>query len=92
MEVINVDYGKTLVMTGVFGPLQPLAATGTMSIQLAPEGDGTKLSIVYALAGYSPSGLNTWAAPVNGVLTEQFTRLKSLVETGSAANEKAAPK
>jgi uncharacterized protein YndB with AHSA1/START domain len=92
MEVINVDYGKLLVLTGMLGALQPLAATGTMTIQLAPAGDGTKLSVVYAVAGYQPSGMASWAAPVDSVLTEQFTRLKKFVETGKPANEKAAPK
>ena len=43
MEVINVDHGKTLVLTGMLGPLQSLAATGTMTIQLATAADGTKL-------------------------------------------------
>jgi hypothetical protein len=33
-----------------------------------------------AAAGYLPAGMNTWAAPFNSVLTEQFTRLKSFVE------------
>jgi uncharacterized protein YndB with AHSA1/START domain len=92
MEVINVDHGKTLVLSGMLGPLQPLAATGTMTIQLAPAGDGTKLSVVYAVAGYQPTGMAGWAAPVDSVLTEQFTRLKSFVETGKPENERAAPK
>jgi uncharacterized protein YndB with AHSA1/START domain len=92
MEVINVDYNKSLVMTGAFGPLQPLAATGTMSIQLTPAGDGTKVSIVYALAGYSPTGLSMWAGPVDSVLTEQFVRLKSYIETGKPDGGKAVIK
>jgi len=29
--------------------------------------------------------MNTWAAPVDSVLTEQFTRLKSLIDNGKAA-------
>jgi hypothetical protein len=32
-----------------------------------------------------PAGMNTWAAPVDAVLAEQFTRPKSLIETGKAA-------
>ena len=27
--------------------------------------------------------MNTWAAPVDGVITEQFARLKQYVETGN---------
>jgi hypothetical protein len=44
------------------------------------------------LSGYLPAGMNTWAVPVDTVLTQQFTRLKSFVETGKPENGKAAPK
>ena len=82
MEVVRIDPGKTLVMTGGLGPLQSIAATGSMSIQLAPAEGGTKLQVTYAVTGYLAAGMNTWAAPVDGVLLEQFTRLKSLIEHG----------
>src|SRR5450432_1045422 len=32
MEVLRFVQGKTLVLSGALGPLQPLAATGTMAI------------------------------------------------------------
>lgn len=92
MEVTNVEHGKTLVLSGTLGPLESLAATGTMTIQLAPMGDGTKVAVGYSVAGYLPAGMKTWAAPVDSVLTEQFTRLKSFVESGKPENGKAAPK
>jgi hypothetical protein len=85
MEVVNADPGKTLVLTGGLGPLQSIAATGSLSIQLVAAGNATKLAVVYAVTGYSSTGMNTWAAPVDSVLTEQFTRLKSLIENGKAA-------
>jgi hypothetical protein len=37
------------------------------------------------VAGYLPAGLNTWAAMVDAVLKEQFTRLKSYIEKGDPA-------
>jgi uncharacterized protein YndB with AHSA1/START domain len=77
MQVIHIAPGKTLVMSGAIGPLQSLAATGTMAFQLAPNGDGTKLTVTYAVAGYLPAGMNTWAAPVDSVITEQVGRLKN---------------
>lgn len=77
MQVIYFAPGKTLVMSGAIGPLQSLAATGTMTFQLAPEADGTKLTVTYAVAGYLPAGMNTWAAPVDSVITEQIGRLKN---------------
>jgi len=82
MEVINVDYGKTLVMTGALGPLQSMPLAATMSIQLKPAADGTALTMTYQVSGYQPHGLTSWTGPVDGMLTEQFARLKNYVETG----------
>ena len=80
MEVVFLAPGKAVVLTGGLGPLQSLATAGSMSIELAPADGGTKLQLTYAVMGYLPAGMNAWAVPVNGVLTEQFTRLKNYVE------------
>jgi uncharacterized protein YndB with AHSA1/START domain len=85
MEVVNFAPGKTLVMTGGLGPLQSVAAAASMTIQLAPDAGATKLTVTYAVGGYMPGGLNSYAAPVDGVLTQQFTRLKNYVEHGDPA-------
>ena len=83
MEVVYVAPGSTLVMTGGLGPLQSMAATGSMTITVAPlAGGGTKLAMAYTVVGYLPAGMNTLAAPVDGVLTQQFTRLKNYAEHG----------
>jgi uncharacterized protein YndB with AHSA1/START domain len=85
MEVLRFVPGKTLVLSGAIGPLQSLAAAATMTIQLSPGDKGTTLDLTYAVAGYTPAGIDSWAAPVDSVLTEQFTRLKNFVEHGSPA-------
>ena len=85
LEVVYVNPGKMLVMSGGLGPLQSMADTGSMIIQLSPDAAGTKLAVQYAVTGYSPAGMNALAVPVDTVLTEQFTRLKSLIENGKAA-------
>lgn len=82
-EVIMVMPNKLLVLSGALGPLQKFGATGTLTIVLEPMHKDTRVEMVYAVGGYLPDGLNTWAAPVNKVLTEQLGRLKSYVETGS---------
>lgn len=82
MQVVFFAPGKTLVLSGGLGPLQSIAATGSMSIQLTPAESGTNLQVTYAVVGYQAAGMNTWAAPVDRVLVEQFTRLKNLVERG----------
>ncbi|MGC2330749.1 MAG: SRPBCC family protein [Candidatus Acidiferrales bacterium] len=84
MEVIFVAPGKTLRLAGGLGPLQALAATGTLTFSLSPAGDGTKLDVTYAVGGYLPQGMNMLAAPVNAVVTEQVSRLRNYVENGSS--------
>jgi hypothetical protein len=85
LEVVNFAPGKTLVLSGGLGPLQSMGATGALSIQLAPSEGGTKLLATYAVTGYFAAGMNTLAAPVDGVLASQFRRLKNLIEQGNPA-------
>ena len=85
MEVLRFAQGKTLVLSGALGPLQPLAAAATMTIQLSPGDTGTTIEVTYAVAGYLTQGMNTWAAPVDSVITEHVARLKKYVEHGTPA-------
>jgi hypothetical protein len=82
MQVVHFSPGKVLGLTGALGPLQTIAATGNMQFALSPADGGTKLEVTYAVVGYLPAGMNTWAAPVDSVLKEQLTRLKHYVEHG----------
>jgi uncharacterized protein YndB with AHSA1/START domain len=98
MEVIYADPGKMLRLSGGLGPLQPMAVSGSMTLtftamealQTAP-GSGatgrTRLEVTYAVAGYMPGGMDALAKPVDGVLAEQFTRLKTYIETGAPGNK-----
>jgi len=88
MEVLLLMPGKMIVLSGGLGPLQSLAATGTMKIILSPAAGGTKVDVTYAVGGYLPAGMNTFASPVNEVLTEQFARFKNYVESGSPMPKK----
>jgi uncharacterized protein YndB with AHSA1/START domain len=83
MEVAYAAPGIQLVLQGGLGPLQSLAATGSMTIKLSPANGGTKLEMAYSVVGYLPAGMNTLAAPVDGVLTGLFTRLKNFAEHGN---------
>jgi len=82
-EVIMIMPNKLLVMSGALGPLQKFAAVGTLTIVLEPVHKDTRIEVVYSVGGYLPDGLSVWAAPVDKVLTQQITRLKNYVETGS---------
>lgn len=88
LEVITVEPGKRIVMSGAMGPMQTMAATGTMQFQVTPADGGTKLDAVYAIGGYLPRGMNNFADPVDRMLTDQCARLKSYVETGHVAPPK----
>ncbi|HUK89836.1 MAG TPA: SRPBCC domain-containing protein [Blastocatellia bacterium] len=84
MEVVYAAPGKLLRMTGALGPFQPLAATGSMSIQLSPAAPGgTDLQVTYTVAGYESSGLDKRASLADTVIGDQFVRLKNYVEKGT---------
>jgi hypothetical protein len=83
MEVVFFVPGKMLRMSGGLGPLQGIGASGALTFALTPVADSTKLEMTYAVSGYMPEGMNSLAAPVDGVLGEQVARLKNYVETGN---------
>jgi hypothetical protein len=74
---------KLLVISGAIGPLQKFGTTGTLTFAILPIHKDTRLEVTYVVGGYASGGLETWAAPVDKVLAEQMTRLKSYAETGS---------
>ena len=80
MEVAALMPGSRIVMTGALGPLQNIAAAGSMIFAIGKDGDGSKLTFTYSVTGYLAAGLNTYAAPVDMVLTEALTRFKDYVE------------
>jgi hypothetical protein len=92
MQVVRIMPGKMLVMVGGLGPLQSMAVTGAMRISLAPAEGGTQLQVTYSVTGYMPAGMNSLAAPADGVLTEQFTRFKNYVEKGNPEAPEAPTK
>jgi uncharacterized protein YndB with AHSA1/START domain len=84
MMVILAIPGHELRMRGSLGPLQTEAATGVLVLSLAPKDQGTELTEIYSVAGWTKGGWADWGPAVDGVLNGQFTRLKSYVETGKA--------
>lgn len=85
MEVLYFQPGQVLRMSGAIGPFQGMGAAGALTFTLKPEAGGTNLEVTYALVGYQSQGMSSWAAPADGMLTEQVTRLKNYVETGNPA-------
>jgi uncharacterized protein YndB with AHSA1/START domain len=79
-RVVNVVPGSLLRLSTALGPLQELGVAGSMTWQVAASGQGSTLTMTYAVSGYMPGGLDTLAAPVDGVLREQVALLKAYVE------------
>lgn len=83
MRVVYVAPGQTLRMVGGLGPLQEIAATGSMTVTFTPEESGCTVALVYRVAGHVEGGLQGWAAPVDGVLAGQLDRFAAaLGESG----------
>lgn len=81
MAVIYTAPGELLRMQGGLGPLQSMAATGTMSWSFAKKEKGsTEIRLSYHVSGYAPEGLDKLAAAVDGVLHHQLQRFKDFAE------------
>jgi hypothetical protein len=87
MEVIYLQPGKTLRLSGAIGPLQTMAVSAIAAFNLSPDTDGTKLEFTYRLGGYNPGGLTQVAPVVDRVWAEQIGRLKNYIETGNPAGK-----
>ncbi|MDM7957907.1 SRPBCC family protein [Blastomonas sp.] len=75
MQILYVDPGKLLRMSGALGPLQGEAMTGTMTIALAPIKGGTRLTVDYVAGGFMRMPQDAMATAVDGVIGAQASRL-----------------
>ena len=81
MQVVYVQPGKLLRMTGALGPLQASGISGTLTFEFAPAANGaTDVTLSYSAGGYFEGGIQALAAPVDGVLTGQLASLKKYLE------------
>ena len=82
LTVVMLSPGKEARFTGALGPLQQDGLAGSLIWKLTEADGGTRVELTYSLGGYRPGGLRGLAAPVDGVLRGQLSRLKRYVETG----------
>jgi hypothetical protein len=83
MTITYADGKSQLRMFGGLGPLQFTGAAGHLGVTLKAAGAGTDVVMTYDVGGYAKGGLaETYAGPVDQVLSEQLARLKKAVETG----------
>lgn len=64
--------GRTVRLQAALGPLQAMTTDAILTFEITPDGDGTKLTMTYAVNG---RGLGALAGPVDGVMSGQFERL-----------------
>ena len=83
MLVVMGAPDKEIVMRGAMGPLQKLGVDGAMTFSVAPAGNGTTVTLTYAIGGYIPGGFGEWSKAVDAMLAETVGRLKQYAETGS---------
>jgi uncharacterized protein YndB with AHSA1/START domain len=82
MRIVYLAPPQVLRMSGALGPLQGSGLAGALTFSLTPSGNGTKLELGYSVGGYMEGGFEKMAPAVEGMLTEQVTRLKRYIETG----------
>jgi uncharacterized protein YndB with AHSA1/START domain len=65
--------GKLLRIRGALGPLQDMAVTGVLTIQLAAtESGGTEATVTYRLSGDASHKLDNFVPVVDKVIGQQF--------------------
>lgn len=96
MQIVHVDPGKLLRMSGALGPLQSEAVTGTLTVTLAPIKGGTMLAFEYVAGGFMRIDVAVMAPAVDRVIGAQASRfamaLGPLVGGGSADETGPDPK
>lgn len=83
MTVVYANPGKSLRLQGGLGPIQQMAATGTLTWEFKTTATGLAIEMTYTVGGYDPEGLARFAGVVDRVLAEQMDRLKNFLDTGN---------
>jgi hypothetical protein len=73
--VMEHEGTRTLRMVGGLGPLQDMGVSAVLTILVAEDPAGAKITMTYRVAGDPGLGLDALAPVVDGVLSEQFDRL-----------------
>ncbi|MGO9947854.1 MAG: ATPase [Steroidobacteraceae bacterium] len=80
MRVVYAAPGKVLRLRGALGPLQGMGVEGAMTWSLKSSGNGTDISVSYAVGGFAKDGLDDLSKVVDRVLGEQIERLKKFID------------
>ena len=80
MRVVYAAPGAALRLSGALGPLAAHGLAGSLTVRLAPAGEGTALVLTYSVGGFMEGGFEKMAPAVDGMWAEQVRRLKSFIE------------
>lgn len=90
MRVVYVEEPRALRMTGALGPFQAGAATGTLTVFLRPQGEGTRILWEYVYGGFVRGDVAKVAAANDEVLAGQLRGLARALGASSGAPEPSA--
>ncbi len=91
MQILYVDPGKLLRLSGALGPLQGEAVTGSLTFTLTPVKGGTRITMDYVVGGYMRMKMSEIAPAVNGVMVAQLSRLGMALGPLVGAGEASKP-
>jgi hypothetical protein len=80
MRVVYAAPGKALRLRGALGPLQGMGVESAMTWSLKSSGNGTDISLSYAVGGFAKDGFDDLSKVVDRVLGEQIERLKKYLD------------
>jgi uncharacterized protein YndB with AHSA1/START domain len=83
MQVVFVDPGKLLRMTGGLGPLQGMGLSGALEFRLTAISTGTRIVLWYRSGGYTPDDMSKFAPVVDRVQALQLGGLVTRLRAGS---------
>jgi hypothetical protein len=84
MQVVFVDPGRLLRMSGGLGPLQGMGLSGVLEWRLIATDKGTRITLWYRAGGYAPDDLSKLAAVVDGVQALQLGGLVNYLRNRTA--------
>lgn len=80
-RVTQADAATGVLLDAPLGPLKGKAIRADLGLSWASEGPGLTLTMTFTVEG---PGLGAFAGPVDGVMSDQFSRWVRYVETGEA--------
>ncbi len=91
MQILYVDPGKLLRLSGGLGPLQGEAVTGALTFTLTPVKGGTRITMDYVVGGFMRMKTSEIAPAVDGVMVAQLSRLGMALGPLVGAGEASKP-